>query len=276
MDSLTISERVLYGSLYCLTFVTGLVDAGSYVAMGHVFTANMTGNIVFLGFAFGGVPGLSIGRSTTALGFALAGGLLAGKLDSWLGNGRRNLWLAVALGIETLLLFGAMAVSWYSGPLGGPPMSTALYEIIALTALGMGIRNGTVRRLSVPELTTTVLTLTLAALAFDFSLAPGNNPRWRRRVGSVVMMFFGAFAGVQLIKHSLSLLLGASAALTAFCTLAQVYREETEHEAKLHTLQRCPFRDFAATSPGVEGTDCGKTNSVNAANKSIPENNRIL
>jgi uncharacterized membrane protein YoaK (UPF0700 family) len=64
-------------ALYCLTFVTDLVDAGSFLAMGHVFTANITGNIVFLGFALGGVPGLSIGRSATALGFALVGGFLA-------------------------------------------------------------------------------------------------------------------------------------------------------------------------------------------------------
>lgn len=238
MDSLRNSERVLHGSLYCLTFVTGLVDAGSYVAMGHVFTANMTGNIVFLGFAFGGESGLSIGRSSTALGFALAGGLLAGKLDSLLGKRRRNIWLAVAFGIETLLLLGAMMVSWYFKPWGGQHFSTVLYGIIALSALGMGMRNGTVRRLAVPDLTTTVLTLTVAALAFDFSFTPGNNPRWRRRVGSVFMMFSGAFVGVQLLKHSLVLLLGASAVLTALCALAQIYREETEHEAKLRAPQR--------------------------------------
>src|SRR6266568_4594532 len=238
MDSLTNSERVLYGSLYCLTFVTGLVDAGSYVAMGHVFTANMTGNIIFLGFAFGGVPGLSVGRSATVLGFGLAGGMIAGKLDSLLGKLRRNIWLMAAFGIETLLLFGAMTVSWYFLPRGGQHISKALYGIIALTALGMGIRNGTVRRLAVPELTTTVLTLTVAALAFDFSLTPGNNPRWRRRVGSVLMMFSGAFVGVQLLKHSLVLLLGASAVLTAFCTLAQICREETQHEANLRAPQR--------------------------------------
>ena len=237
MDSLTNSERVLHASLYCLTFVTGLIDAGSYVAMGHVFTANMTGNIVFLGFAFGGVPGLSIGRSATALGFALVGGFLAGKLDSWLGKRRRNIWLAAALAIETALLLGAMTVSWYFEPRGGQHISTALYGIIALTALGMGIRNGTVRRLAVPELTTTVLTLTVAALAFDFSLTPGNNPRWRRRVASVLMMFFGALVGVELLKHSLVVLLGVSAVLTAICTLAQIYREETQHEAGLRAPQ---------------------------------------
>src|SRR6266702_7689245 len=166
MDSLTNSERVLHGSLYCMTFVTGLVDAGSYVAMGHVFTANMTGNIVILGFAFGGVPGLSIGRSATALGFALAGGFFAGKLDSLFGKRQRNIWLAAALGIETLLLLGAMTVSWYSHPRGGQNIAAALYAIIALTALGMGMRSSTVRRLGVPDLTTTVFTLTIAALAF--------------------------------------------------------------------------------------------------------------
>jgi uncharacterized membrane protein YoaK (UPF0700 family) len=238
MDSLTNSERVLYGSLYCLTFVTGLVDAGSYVAMGHVFTANMTGNIVFLGFAFGGVPGLSIGRSATALGFALAGGFLAGKLDSLFGKRRRNIWLAAAFGIETFLLFGAMTMAWYFKPRGGQHIPAALYGIIALTALGMGMRNGTVRRLAVPELMTTVLTLTVAALAFDLSLTPGDNPRWRRRVGSILMMFSGAFVGVQLLKHSLALLLGASAVLTATCTLAQIHREETQHEASLRAPQR--------------------------------------
>ena len=100
------------------------------------------------------------------------------------------------------------------------------------------MRNGTVRRLAVPELTTTVLTLTVAALAFDFALKPGSNPRWRRRVGSVFMMFFGAFVGVQLLKHSLALLLGASAVLTGFCTLAQIYRQETQHEAELRVPPR--------------------------------------
>jgi uncharacterized membrane protein YoaK (UPF0700 family) len=233
MDSLTNSERVLYGSLYCLTFVTGVVDAGSYSAMGHVFTANMTGNIVFLGFAFGGVPGMSIGRSVSVLGFGLTGGVLAGKLDSLLGKRRRNMWLAAALAIETLLLFGARTVSWYFKARGGQHIPAALYGVIAFTALGMGLRNGTVRRRAVPELTTTVLTFTVAALAFDSSLTTGSNPRWRRRVRSVLLMLSGAFIGVQLLKHSLALLPGVSAVLTAFCTLAQIYRHETQHEAGL-------------------------------------------
>lgn len=236
MEIQTSSERILYGSLYCLTFVTGLVDAGSYVAMGHVFTANMTGNIVFLGFAFGGVPGLSIARSLTALGFALVGGGLAGKLDSWLGKRRRNFWLAAALGFETLFLLGATTVAWSLEPRGGPLIRSSLYGVIALTALGMGIRNGTIRRLAVPDLTTTVLTLTVAAIGFDFSSSRADT-KWRRRVGSILMMFLGAYAGVLLIKHSVALLLAVSALLTALCTLAQVCREETPHEFGLRAPQ---------------------------------------
>ena len=83
----TTSERLLIGTLLTLTFVSGLIDAASFIAMGHVFTANMTGNVVFLAFAFAGVPGLSVVRSTVALAAALLGGVLAGHLDTrWSGR----------------------------------------------------------------------------------------------------------------------------------------------------------------------------------------------
>ncbi len=42
--------------LVAMTFVTGLVDAFSYLLLGHVFVANMTGNVVLLGFALVGAP----------------------------------------------------------------------------------------------------------------------------------------------------------------------------------------------------------------------------
>jgi uncharacterized membrane protein YoaK (UPF0700 family) len=41
-------------ALMALTAVSGLVDAVSYLGLGHVFTANMTGNVVVLGFAAAG------------------------------------------------------------------------------------------------------------------------------------------------------------------------------------------------------------------------------
>lgn len=39
-----------------LTAVTGVVDAISILALGRVFVANMTGNIVFIGLAIAHAP----------------------------------------------------------------------------------------------------------------------------------------------------------------------------------------------------------------------------
>jgi len=60
-------NRTLPLLLHIATAITGLIDAISYLALGHVFTANMTGNVVFVAFAVAGVPGLSFTRSLTAL-----------------------------------------------------------------------------------------------------------------------------------------------------------------------------------------------------------------
>src|SRR5271167_3154145 len=67
--------------MVALTFVTGLVDAASYLKLGHVFVANMTGNVVFIGFALAGAGGLSASASLVALGSFLIGALGGG----WIG-----------------------------------------------------------------------------------------------------------------------------------------------------------------------------------------------
>src|SRR5205085_11798196 len=82
--------------LYLYTAVTGLIDAVSYIALGHVFTANMTGNIVFLGFASARVPGLSVLRSLTALAAFLLGVLIAGRLATTLAPLSSNPWRLAA------------------------------------------------------------------------------------------------------------------------------------------------------------------------------------
>ena len=62
--------------------VTGLVDAFSYLVLGHVFVANMTGNVVFLGFALVGAPGFSIGASAVALVSFWLGALAGGRIGA--------------------------------------------------------------------------------------------------------------------------------------------------------------------------------------------------
>src|SRR5215470_16044604 len=104
-------DRKLLALLYLFTVVTGLVDAVSFLGLGRVFTANMTGNVVFLGFAAAGAPGLSIARSLTSLGAFAAGAVIGGRLGVGLTgtSGRRSL---LAAGVaETVLLLLAALVS---------------------------------------------------------------------------------------------------------------------------------------------------------------------
>ena len=75
--------------------------------------------------------------------------------------------------------------------------------VIAMLALAMGVRNATVRRLAVPDLTTTVLTMTLTGLAADSRLAGGSGKGSVRRIAAVLAMLAGALAGALLLKISL-------------------------------------------------------------------------
>jgi len=212
-------ERVLPPVLLGLTAVTGLVDAVSYLALGHVFTANMTGNVVFLGFAAAGAPGLSVMRSGTALAAFFMGAVIGGRMAARMSVGRRDRWTGAAFGAEAALFLAAMAVALGYG--SGPSNDAArVYTVIVLTGLAMGIRNATVRKLAVRDLTTTVLTLTLTGLAADSSLAGGSNPSWTRRAASVGAMFAGAAVGAWLLCYSLALVLGLCAIVSAGCATA--------------------------------------------------------
>src|SRR5437763_6237159 len=67
-------------ALLALTFTTGLVDAVSYLALGRVFTANMTGNVVLLGFGIAGSGELPVVAPIVSLGAFLIGAGVGGVL----------------------------------------------------------------------------------------------------------------------------------------------------------------------------------------------------
>ncbi len=225
------AERALLLALLGLTAVTGLVDAASYLALGHVFTANMTGNVVFLGFALAGAPGLSVPRCSTALGGFFIGALLGGGLAARMSAGPRHRWATTAFAAEAALLLAAVGAS-IGYPAASPDDSPQRYAVIILTALAMGVRNATVRGLGVPDLTTTVLTLTITGLAADSALAGGTNPRWPRRIASVLTMAAGAAAGVLLLRHSLPLPLAVCAVVACGCALTVYLRGRGSSVAK--------------------------------------------
>jgi uncharacterized membrane protein YoaK (UPF0700 family) len=207
-------DNPLVFALVALTFTTGLIDAASYIGLGRVFVANMTGNVVFLGFAAAGVPGLSVTRSLLSLLGFLLGATAGGKLQTVLAEHNRRKWLLSVGIVETLLIFAAAIASLGFDTAAGTPVGR-LYAMIMLAAIAMGLRNATVRRLSVPDLTTTVVTLTLTGLAADSPLAGGDSPRAVRRVVSIVALFGGAATGAFLLRYGLALPL----IVTAACVL---------------------------------------------------------
>ncbi|HEX9246571.1 MAG TPA: YoaK family protein, partial [bacterium] len=195
--------------LLVLTVGTGLLDAVSYLKFGHVFVANMTGNVVFLGFAVAGASDVSVSSSLLALVAFLAGALVGGRVGIRYGEHRGRL-LASAIAIESVLVAAALLVAVQRG--------TALDEaarnaVVVLLAVAMGAQNATARTLGVPDLTTTVLTLTLTGLAADSRWAGGTSPRWSRRLAAVAAMLAGALVGGFLVLHvSLAAALGAATA----------------------------------------------------------------
>jgi len=203
--------------LLALTLTTGIVDAVSYLGLGRVFTANMTGNVVLLGFALARVPDFSIGSVLLAIGAFLAGAAAGGRLALGQLAATRRRWLGQAIVIE-ILLFVAAALVAVGMPAAGTRLQT--FGVIALTTIAMGFRNATVRALAIPDLTTTVLTMTLTGIAADSSLAGGKNTRLSRRVASVMALLLGGLVGAWLVRTSITVPLLVVVAILVLATLA--------------------------------------------------------
>jgi len=219
MASSPATEKVIPYALLGMTAVTGLVDAVSFLSLGRVFTANMTGNIVLLAFATAHVPGLSVARSLTALLSFLVGAILGGRIMARASTDSQTRFAAQAFLLEVAFLFAASFCSiGYRADLFEDSFQP--FALIALTALAMGTRNAAVRKLAIPDLTTTVLTLTITGIGADSSLANGNNPRLARRVESVAAMFVGAALGAVVIHYSISAALWLATAISAMCSAA--------------------------------------------------------
>jgi uncharacterized membrane protein YoaK (UPF0700 family) len=203
--------------LLAMTAVTGIVDAVSFLGLGHVFTANMTGNVVLLGFRLGGASGISLSRSVIALFCFLLGAAAGGRMGRRLNPRQSRI---SGLLVEAALLFVAAGIAFNAG--GPNDASAAMLDgVVASLAIAMGLRNAVVRKLGVADLTTTVLTLTIAGLAADSTLAGDSNPRWRRRCAAIVSMLAGAAAGAAMFRFSLTLPLLVGGAIATVCAFTR-------------------------------------------------------
>jgi uncharacterized membrane protein YoaK (UPF0700 family) len=199
--------------LLALTWAAGYVDAIGYLALGGVFTANMTGNTVLLGLHVSQEQGAAVVRSLVALG-GFGAGLLIGALIVERGRASGPWPAAVnqALAVEILSL-GAFAASWH---LIGTDRSAARIEIlIALLAVAMGIQSAAVRRLGVPGIATTYMTGTLTSAvtglvasrrAAEAPAASATPPfvRWSRgvRLQFVSLLVYGIGATIGGLAQS--------------------------------------------------------------------------
>ena len=212
-------EKVIPYALLGMTVVTGLVDAVSFLSLGHVFIANMTGNIVFLAFATAHSSGLSIARTFTALLAVRLGAIIGGRVMARANPDSQIRFAVQAFVLEGAFLFAASFCGiGYRSDLQTHPFQPI--ALIALTAVAMGIRNAAVRKLAIPDLTTSVLTMTITGIGADSALANGNSPRLVRRVASVAAMFLGAALGASVIHYSISAVLWLATAISAVCSAA--------------------------------------------------------
>ena len=239
----------LPGLLLILTVVTGVVDSISILALGRVFVANMTGNVVFAGFAIVGAPGFSLSASLFALAGFLVGAAAGGAVIARVGSGRGAL-LRAGTAAEVALAAVALVLAALSGDPGVSHGTTHIIAgafglaitdaLAAVLATAMGIQNAVARKLAVPDLTTTVLTMTLTGIGADLRavLRAGDTHATAksdlvRRLLAIGTMLAGALAGASLTLYvsplsalalALSLLAMTAAAAMAVATRPAPWR----------------------------------------------------
>ena len=146
-----------------LVWVAGSVDALSYLGLGKVFTANMTGNAVLLGISIAQGQMAAALRSLFALvGFAVgvaAGTLIVKRKGSMIG------WtpaVIAALCVELAVLTCLMTAWHFLNSLRHE--EAVLHLLIVFSSTAMGIQTATVAHLRLPGIVTTYITGTLATL----------------------------------------------------------------------------------------------------------------
>ena len=202
--------RLHLALMLVLTFSTGVVDAIGYLGLDKVFTANMTGNVVILAMGLTGQDDLPIVGPIVALAGFVIGATVAGRFLRGVPKGwhRRDTWV---LSIVAGLLLIALAPTAF---ITSTPADPALgLPVTALLAVAMGMQAGAARHIAVTDVTTVVITSTLAALAFDSRLGRSTGQTWFRRLAAVTLLALVALSGAALLLIAFWVGLALAAAL---------------------------------------------------------------
>ncbi|HLG73858.1 MAG TPA: YoaK family protein [Chloroflexota bacterium] len=181
--------------LIALTFASGAVDATSYLGLGRVFTANMTGNFVLFGLGVARVQGLEVLRSGMAFVGYVAGVAVSARV---LGRGgAKDVWAArvtVVLALETAML-GALTAGWLAT--GAAPVRPWLEVLIVCSGMAMGMQSSAAQRLAVPSVSTTYVTGTLTSAVTELALFGHPTSGWPLR--ACVVLSLGVGAGIEAV-----------------------------------------------------------------------------
>lgn len=206
-----VTPRLTVLALLLMTFATGLVDAVSVLVLGHVFVANMTGNVIFLGFWFVPTSGVDLTAAVVAFLAFLVGTVIGGRLARHLAHHVRG-WITSALCVETVLL---LALSALAGAGWLDYHNDQKFILIAGLAVAFGLQNASARRFGIQELSTTVLTSTIVGIGFDSRLAGGTGKREKLRYTVVLTMLEGAMVGATMTLVTVAPVIALAAAFVA-------------------------------------------------------------
>src|SRR5262245_36561579 len=185
--------------LIALTFATGAIDAISYFGLGKIFSAFMTGNLVFLGFGLANAGGPELLPVIVAVGMFSVGA----HVGTWStrSSPAGGIWSRPILAIMGFvgLLEAIFFAVWVAT--AANPTQDVCNTLIGLLALAMGLQMAAVRALHVPGVFTTAATFTLLAFFGDFA---GSRPTAEapRLGGTLVALVLGAFGGGLLFRYA--------------------------------------------------------------------------
>jgi uncharacterized membrane protein YoaK (UPF0700 family) len=215
--SVAVSERVHIDRshrdwlLFALTVSSGAVDAISFLALGKVFTAFMTGNFVFLGMGIAqaaaapSIVAVLVPTAGFGLGVYLAT-LIVTPRDTAADNDNQSadvVWPprvthALAASLAPHLAFVLLWIA-IGGRATGSPTAGATLGLLAAWGLAMGMQSAAVRRLNVGGIYTTAATATVIFLSGDFARRPLTTEERHRLSGVLVSLVIGATAGARLL-----------------------------------------------------------------------------
>jgi uncharacterized membrane protein YoaK (UPF0700 family) len=202
------NDRWVVWSMLTLSFTTGILDAATYLGLHGVFTANMTGNLIFISLGITGEATVPVIRALLALGGFAIGAAAAGRLlRPGFGDWRIP---AGILFVGVTLAACALAHGLSTGS------ALVLDALTVALAFAMGVQAMAARRVGVGDVTTVVVTSTLAGLMGENRLTGRSADRalTARRALAVATMGVGAVVGALLMRVAVEVAIAVPAVLT--------------------------------------------------------------